>query len=200
MTVDAKEGRAKEDGRREQLLSVTRRQIIELGSLNVSLNDIADEVGVSRSLIYVYFDSVAQIIDALFAEEMAFFDQYIEEFLHDDSPIRERMVRLFAAYLDRLTSNGQLGYLVLRERNQDNPLGEANSRHFRRLLRSLSLGVMQALSLSARETFVLLELLGAIPESLARMVRKGNLEIKTAHETNATLVGAALDYFAVKDG
>ena len=192
MTADTKE-----EGRREQLLAVTRRQIIESGSLNVTLNDIADAAGVSRSLIYVYFDSTAEIIDALFAEESAFFERHIDAFVEGGSPYRERMVGLLAAYLDRMASEGPLGYLVLRERNQDNPLGEANSCRFRGLLRRLSRVVMQAQSLSPRETFVYLELLAAIPETLARMVRAGNIERGTAQETNARLVGAALDSFQV---
>ena len=188
----------RDEGRREQVLAVTRSQIVTRGSLSVSLNDIADELGVSRSLIYVYFDSVAQIIDVLFAEEAAVFEAEIDRLLNSEADFRERMIELFQAYLDRLTSEGHLGYLVLRERNQDNPLGEENSRHFRRLLRKLSREVVLALTLSPREAFVLLELLAAIPESLARMVRTGKLEHETAQETSAVLIGAALDAFEVK--
>lgn len=186
-----------EEGRQGQVLAVAKRLIIERGSLNLSLNEIATELGVSRSLIYVYFESVAQIIDALFGQEAAVFDAYVDGFAKDRSPFRDRMLGLFAAYLDHLIVNGPLGYLVLRERNQDNPLSRDSSLHFQRILRKLSREVVEGLRLSPRETFVFLELLAAIPESLARMVGKGKLEAGTAHATVALLVGAALDSFEV---
>ena len=189
---------AKEEGRREQLLEATRRLILATGSLNVSLNDIADQLGVSRSLIYVYFDSVAQIIDELFAEEAEAIDGVISSMIDDERPFRERLIHLFAAYLDHLASDGQLGYLVLRERNQDNPLSAANSRKFRRILRNLSRHVVASLTLRPREAFVLLELMAAIPESLARVVRRGGLEIEIAHETSALLIGSAIDAYEVR--
>ncbi|MCR2833512.1 TetR/AcrR family transcriptional regulator [Parerythrobacter lacustris] len=188
---------AKEEGRREQLLEATRRLILATGSLNISLNDIADELSVSRSLVYVYFDSVAQIIDELFAEEAEAIDRAIVRLINDDSSFRERLTRLFAAYLDHLATGGQLGYLVLRERNQDNPLSAANSRKFRRILRNLSRHAVDALALRPREAFVLLELIAAIPESLARMVRSGKLEIEIAQETSAMLIGSAIDAYEV---
>ena len=188
---------AKEEGRREQLLEATRRLILATGSLNISLNDIADELGVSRSLVYVYFDSVAQIIDELFAEEAEAIDRAIVRLIDDDSSFRERLIRLFAVYLDHLATDGQLGYIVLRERNQDNPLSTANSRKFRRMLRNLSRHVVDALALRPREAFVLLELIAAIPESLARMVRSGKLEIEIAQETSAMLIGSAIDAYEV---
>lgn len=186
-------------GRREQVLAVTRAMILERGSLIVSLNEIADELGVSRSLIYVYFESVGQIIDELFAEEVKLFDSRISEFLDKDQAFRRRFIDLFGVYLDRLSAEGQLGYLVLRERNQDNPLGDENSRHFRRMLRKLSREVVDALSLTPREAFVFLELLAAIPESLARMVRAGKLDNSVAHETSELLIGSAIDAYAIDE-
>lgn len=186
-----------EEGRQAQVLAVTKRLILERGSLNVSLNEISAELGVSRSLIYVYFESVAHIVDALFGQEAAVFDAHVEAFLEDRAPFRGRVMGLFAAYLDYLVTDGPLGYIVLRERNTDNPLSRDSSLHFQRILRKLSREFVAELRLSPREAFVFLELLAAVPESLARMVGKGTLEPATAHATSDLVVGAALSSFEV---
>lgn len=186
--------------RREQLLEAAERLVLASGSLNISLNQIADDLGVSRTLIYVYFEGVPQIIDELFARQARNLEAVYDAACASDADFRGRMLQLFQGYLDQQEGRGQLAYLVLRERNQDSPLGAESARLFRRILRKLSRDVVEALKVTPREAFVLIELLASIPEALGRLVRKGQLDSHAAHCTNERLVGAALDTMVVRPG
>ena len=59
-----------EGDREQQLLDAAQTLIREGRTLNISLGEVADRVGVSRSLLYVYFDGVPAMIDALFLQHL----------------------------------------------------------------------------------------------------------------------------------
>lgn len=184
--------------RREQMLAVAEQLVIAKNSLAISLNEIADEIGVSRSLLYVYFESVPQIIDELFQRQARALEAFLLTPAYNRDGFKSRMKALFDYYLSFLVDKGPLILLVLRERNQDSPLGAESRRLFRKLLLQLANDIAGNLDLTAREAFVLLELLASIPESLARMVRGRKLDKQTAVSTSDRLVAAALDALTVR--
>lgn len=188
-----------EFGRREQVLAVAERLILSRGSLNISLNVIAEELGVSRSLLYVYFESVPQIIDALFLEHALWLDGLVTQMHTVHSEFRPRMLGLFRGYLRHLAERGHLIQLVLRERHQDSPLQPESSRVFRRILLIIARDVSRELQLAPRGAFVTLELLAAIPEALARLVRSGAVDVVVAMSTSERLLAAALDALEVRE-
>ncbi|MGB3807245.1 MAG: TetR/AcrR family transcriptional regulator [Erythrobacter sp.] len=187
-----------ESDREQQLLDAAEAVIREGRTLNLSLGEVGDRVGVSRSLIYVYFDGVPAMIDALFLQHLDRLKARILPELDDaDAPYRERASAAYSAYLDYLVESGPILQLILRERHQDSPLGPESRRHFRSLLRRLADETCRALRLTPREAFVLMELTSGIPEALARLVRNGEIEPSTAHATCQRLVSASVDGFAV---
>lgn len=192
-------GQGDDIGRREQVLAVAERLVLARGSLNVTLNAIAEELGVSRSLLYVYFESVPQIIDALFAEQARSLDRLVAQMHAEHSDFRPRMLGLFRGYLRHLSARGHLIQLVLRERHQDSPLQQESSRLFRRILLIVARDLSRELQLAPRAAFVTLELLAAIPEALARLVRSGAIDEAVALATSERLLAAALDAMAVRD-
>jgi len=187
-----------ETGRREQVLAVAERLVLARGSLNISLNAIAEELGVSRSLLYVYFESVPQIVDALFFEQASNLDRLVGQMQAAHADFRPRILALFRGYMLHLAQRGHLIQIVLRERHQDNPLQQESSRLFRHILLTVARDVAQELQLEPRAAFVTLELLSAIPEALARLVRHGTVDEAVAMTTCERLLGAALDALAVR--
>lgn len=185
--------------RRDQLLAAAEQLVLAKNSLTISLNEIADEIGVSRSLLYVYFDSVPQILDELFLRQARDLEAFLVSPEYRKDVFGARMQALFDYYLSHLIEQGPLILLVLRERNQDSPLGDESRHLFRNLLAQLARDISGNLALSAREAFVLLELLFAIPESLSRMVRGQKLDADTARATTERLVAAALDAMQVRE-
>ena len=61
-------------GRREQIIACTRELYEEKGLAKTSVQDIADRVGVTRSLFYHYFTDKDAVTSAVL-------DSYIEDFL-----------------------------------------------------------------------------------------------------------------------
>jgi len=191
------EAMSAEGDREQQLLAAAEDLIREGRTLNLSLGEVADRVGVSRSLLYVYFDGVPAIIDALFLRHLnRLAGRILPELEMRDTTYRERASAAYAAYLDYLIESGPILQLILRERHQDSPLGPESQRQFRGLLRRIAEETRRALSLTPREAFVLLELTAGIPEALARLVRKREIDHDTAHATCRRLVSASVDGFA----
>ena len=140
---------AAEGDREQEVLAAAEALIREGRTLNLSLGDIAERVGVSRSLLYVYFDGVPAMIDALFNRHL----DRMEDFVLPDpgertSDFHGRALEAFDAYLDYLIDNGPLLQLILRERHQDSPLGPASRQRFRSLLRRIARETCQALDLA----------------------------------------------------
>ena len=172
--------------------------LIERKTVAIPLNDIAQGVGVSRSLLYVYFEGVPEILDALFREHAHRLEHAVLPILSRPDSYRARLIAIATAYLAYLVEAGPILNLLLRERHQDSPLGAESKVLFRRLLRALATDMRSSLDLSAREAFVLLELISAIPEALARLVRNTQIDRETAAQTCARLVGASTDAFPLK--
>ena len=186
-----------EGDREQQLLAAAEDLIREGRTLNLSLGEVADRVGVSRSLLYVYFDGVPAIIDALFLRHLERLRaRILPELTSEDALYRDRACAAYAAYLDYLIESGPILQLILRERHQDSPLGLESQRQFRGLLRRIAEETCRALSLTPREAFVLLELTAGIPEALARLARKREIDHDTAHATCRRLVSASVDGFS----
>ncbi|MDG6078847.1 TetR/AcrR family transcriptional regulator [Erythrobacter litoralis] len=190
---------ARESDRAQQMLSAAEALMRDHRSLGFSLNEVAERVGVTRSLLYAYFDGVPAILDQIFQDHLQRLEDAIRPIMDGDRPYRDKMVDAYVAYLVYLVEAGPILQILLRERQQDNPLGEGSRRGFQRFLRYLARHTTRALTLEAREAFVLLELNAAIPEALARLVRAEEIEMATARDTCSRLISASLDAFAWSD-
>ena len=96
------EAMSAEGDREQQLLDAAQALIREGRTLNISLGEVADRVGVSRSLLYVYFDGVPAIIDALFLQHM---DRLAARIRHQDSPLGAESQRQFRRLLRRVAED-----------------------------------------------------------------------------------------------
>lgn len=186
-----------EGDREQQLLPAAERLICESRTLNLSLGEVAEHVGVSRSLLYVYFEGVPAIIDALFAKHLGRLGaQILPNLDAAEQPFCERAAAAYAGYLEYLIESGPILQLILRERHQDSPLGFESKRHFLHLVRRVAKQTCEALSLTPREAFVLIEITSGIPEALARLVRDDEIDRATAHATCQRLIAASVGGFA----
>jgi len=92
------EAMSAEGDREQQLLAAAEDLIRDGRTLNLSLGEVADRVGVSRSLLYVYFDGVPAIIDALFLQHMErLAARILPELTSEDAPYRDRACAAYAA-------------------------------------------------------------------------------------------------------
>ena len=189
-----------EGDRAGQIVAAAEAILIEMRSVAITLQDIADRMAVSRSLIYVYFDGVPAILDAIFRAQLDRLERGLPLDDLDGAEFEAAAIRAHLAYLDYLVAAGPVLHLILRERNQDSPLGAQSRQRFIRLARRLANAVRRAYDLEGREALVLIELSAAIPESLARLVRTAEIDASTARDTCARLVTASLQSFAPRGG
>jgi AcrR family transcriptional regulator len=79
------------DNIKEEILSTTRRMVIENGYSKVSIRDIAKECGIATGTFYNYFRSKQEILSALLAGDWDRMQRYITSLTTDGSlpPIRQ---------------------------------------------------------------------------------------------------------------
>ena len=177
--------------RREQLLAVAQDMMLETGSPHFSMADLAARLGVSRPLVYAYYDSTELVVDELFRSQIHRLIALHDNIAGTEPDFASRMQAIFRAYLEHSIDEGLVALIALRERGADSPLGDESRGLFQQLLRKLAADVVRNLAMSPREAFVLLELQAAIPESLARLVRSKKISRSTARETCDQLVAAS---------
>lgn len=89
--------------RREQILDVSLRLFANLGYESTSISRIAKEAGISKGLLYNYFESKEALLKSLVADlnsaEEGFFDIVL-----DEDP-KKMLKNIFTAYFELLTGN-----------------------------------------------------------------------------------------------
>src|SRR5690606_12059410 len=100
----------------------------------------------------------------------------------------ERLLAAASIYLDHVVEHGPVLHYIGREVPRAVTLPEAVRGYRTTTSLSLAGALKRDLALPPREARILVELLGAIPEELARLIRRGELSIDDAQATNRRLV------------
>ena len=102
--------------RREQLLDVTKRIVVERGFHAVSIEAVAREAGVSRPIVYGHFDDLPGLLEALIDRESARALAQLASVLprHLDEGDRvEQLVGALGSYLEAARAEPETWTLVL---------------------------------------------------------------------------------------
>lgn len=94
------------DARRAQIITAACEFFAESG-FSGPTRDLAASIGVTQALLYRYFDSKTDLIDAVFAEVFRshWSDGALETFTaSEDQPMVDRVVDVYAGMLERMTS------------------------------------------------------------------------------------------------
>lgn len=89
-----------EQARRKQILSVAAKLFLEKGFNSTSLDDIAQEVGVSRGVIFYYFDGKREIGEQTARQNMRRYSNYVRERVEKKRTSRTRLLEFVDACLD----------------------------------------------------------------------------------------------------
>ena len=135
-------------------------------------------------------------MDALFVRHAEDLEARLTPCFESNEGFRGKAIEASDQYLSYAIDAGPVLQLLLRETHLDSPLQGTGRAYFRKLLRRLATETSRGLEIGVREAFVFLELIAAIPEALARMVREQQIDAQTASANCERLVGAALDSFA----
>ena len=118
--------------REDQILEAAARLFKERGYRAATLQDVADEIGVTRTAVYHYFSSKEEILFRIAEEAHRHAARVFEEAAQSDAPPEEKMRRMLRQYIEDVTRDSARLWLLLSEGEQILP-----SRQNRRLYRLL---------------------------------------------------------------
>lgn len=191
---DAVAQKRKRSGDRiSEIVDLAEAQILATGTLPLSIQAIADAMGSSRALVYAYFSDQNALIDAVLVRTIQRLDDAGFTTACRTGDAAGRLVAAASIYLDHVVEHGPLLHYIGREVPRAVTLPEAVRGYRATTIRSLAGALKRELSLPPREALILVELLGSIPEELARLIRRGELSIDDAHATSRRLILAGID-------
>lgn len=82
------------DAKVSNLLDAARDVVMRFGYRKTTLEDIADQAGVSRATLYYYFPNKEEVFRALIAREIESFQQILAEAVDPGAPPEERLLAL----------------------------------------------------------------------------------------------------------
>ncbi|UNK78233.1 hypothetical protein MNQ96_11625 [Sphingopyxis granuli] len=169
------------------------RQINLRRSARIAPADIAGDLGISRSLIYSYFaDPSALLVAVLDRHARLLTDAGIEQAVgHAD--FISSMIDCSLIYLDHVVDHGAAIELCFRDkwlaRNLDGTMRTLGNSIYRRLARQARC----ELNYSVHDALGVVQILQAIPEEGARLVRNGDISIDVARGLCRRLVTASIE-------
>ncbi|WP_143307105.1 TetR/AcrR family transcriptional regulator [Chitinophaga vietnamensis] len=85
---------AKDTGTEQLIKDTARRMFYTEGRLHATLQDIADEIGVNRTLINYYFRSRDALFQQLYKDSIGCLSEKFEAMSHSDAPFKEKVGNL----------------------------------------------------------------------------------------------------------
>jgi TetR/AcrR family transcriptional repressor of bet genes len=89
-----------EQARRQQILEVAFRMFSAKGFNQTSIDEIADEVGVSRGVIFYYFDGKRELGQATIMESLRQYGQYVQQRIATRRTNKTKLLEFVDACLD----------------------------------------------------------------------------------------------------
>lgn len=189
----AAQKRKRPGDRISEIIDLAEAQILASGTLPLSIQGIADAMGSSRSLVYAYFSDQDSLIDAVLRRAIDRLEEAGFSAACRSGSAAERLTAATAIYLDHVVDHGPVLHYVGREVPRSVTVSDAVRDYRASALHQLGGALQRELALPPRDAIILVELLAAIPEELARLVRRGELVQTDAHATNRRLVSAGVD-------
>jgi TetR/AcrR family transcriptional regulator len=100
------------------ILNAARSRFARFGFSKVTMEEIAEDIGVVKGAVYYYFPTKERIFEAVIREEQGAFIAEIEELIKAPLRIREKVIRYMQKrqlYVRRLIALGQLDYEAWRK-------------------------------------------------------------------------------------
>lgn len=185
--------RLQPEARKAQILDAAAALVARQGLLPLQLDALGREIGVSKALIYSYFPTQYDLLNAILR-------RHLEAFAADLATVRatsapaDLLINTSCVYLGHVAAHGPLLHVLLTDLYMagkiDPDLVAAAMRIFRCLARCLRLEA----GLPADESVAALNLLMAIPEEAGAQVHGGRLDLATGRELCLELMAGGIEY------
>ena len=98
-----------------RIISSAEKLFFQKGKAGTSMQDIADDAGINRTLLNYYFRSKEQLFEAVYRKAMSSFIPNLAKVLHSDMPIEDFVPFLIDTIIDAMIENPQIPIFVLQE-------------------------------------------------------------------------------------
>lgn len=184
--------RKRADSRIHDILEATDALIVRTRSAEISLQDVANEVGISRALVYAYFPDRYRLLDAVLDRHLKWLDAAHLPDAATRGAFAERVENCAQIMLRHVIVRGGTLDLVLRERDVARQLDGSAARYLRRILITLARRAATELHMGHMEAMAFVELLAVIPLEAARRVQADGIDLRIAEEVCLRLIRASV--------
>ncbi len=99
----------------QRIIASAEKLFYRKGKAGSSMQDIADDAGINRTLLNYYFRTKDQLFEAVFRKALSGFVPGLASLLKSDMSFREYMPRLIETVIDTMLENPQIPIFVLQE-------------------------------------------------------------------------------------
>ncbi len=184
--------RKRADNRIHDLVEATDALILRTRSAEISLQDVAKEVGISRALVYAYFPDRYRLLDAVLDRHLKWLDIAGLPKAATTGGFAARIENCARIMFHHVIDRGATLDLVMRERDVARQLDGSAARYLRRILITLARRAAVELHMGNMEAMAFVELLAVIPLEAARRVQTDSIDPKIAEAICLRLVHASI--------
>jgi len=98
-----------------KILASAEKLFYQKGKAGASMQDIADDAGINRTLLNYYYRTKDQLFEAVFRQAMGRFVPNLASLMRSEMPIEEYMPRLIETVIDTMLRHPQIPTFVLQE-------------------------------------------------------------------------------------
>ncbi|MBN1789884.1 MAG: TetR/AcrR family transcriptional regulator [Bacteroidales bacterium] len=102
-----------------KILEAAKKVFILHGLEGTSMQQIASEAGINKSLLHYYFRTKEKLFDAVFTYAFHYIVPQMEGILSSDSGINDKIERIVTEYMDMLSENKFIPAFILHEINRN---------------------------------------------------------------------------------
>jgi len=99
----------------EKIIASAEKLFYQKGKAGTSMQDIADDAGINRTLLNYYFRSKDQLFEAVFRKAMGSFVPDVAVMINTDSAFEEYVPAVVEKIIDTMLENPQIPIFVLQE-------------------------------------------------------------------------------------
>lgn len=99
----------------EKIIASAEKLFYQKGKAGTSMQDIADDAGINRTLLNYYFRSKDLLFEAVFRKALGSFVPTLATMLHSDISFKDYIPKMIHTVIDTLIENPQIPIFVLQE-------------------------------------------------------------------------------------
>ncbi|MGC1303017.1 MAG: TetR/AcrR family transcriptional regulator [Caulobacteraceae bacterium] len=176
--------------RRDQILAAAGRLAVDQGHLPVAPDALSREVQVSKGLIYNYFPTQDDLINALLHLHMT---PLVEAVNALPARVRNQGHAAVAIYFEHVAAHGPLVHILISDLYSAGRLDPVLSRLRMRLLRNLCRRVRRRYALRPEECLTVVQLLIVLAEEAGSQVWQGKITLEVGRRLCTELAAGALE-------